>query len=98
MIQSIDVKNGMVCIEGRWIRKTPEEIKKLSLKRDFHLNDIYPNKLLQYRAWLAGQSDRLNNKPCISTNGKYLDGWYSPEKIIPDFLTHDQAAIVRRYL
>ncbi len=55
-------------------------------------------KLNLYRQWYKGLMDRLGGLPCASTNGKYLDGWYSPEAIIPDFLTHKEAARLRRDL
>ena len=53
-------------------------------------------KLTRYRNWLSGQSDRLTGKPCREANGDYLDGWYSPEATIPEFLTHNEAADLRR--
>ena len=30
-----------------------------------------------YSAFEHGKQDRLIGKPCCSSNGKYLDGWYS---------------------
>lgn len=62
-------------------------------------SDIKDLRLLRrYKNWLSGHGDRLERKPCASTNGDYLDGWYSPEKDIPDFLTHSEAAILRRVM
>lgn len=49
-------------------------------------------KVRRYEQWRTGQLDRLYNKPCCSTNGDYLDGWYNPNQIIPDFLTKNEAA------
>ena len=51
-----------------------------------------------YRNWLQGQSDRLAGNPCVSTNGKYLEGFYQPDAIIPDFLTPNEAAELRRMM
>ena len=34
-----------------------------------------------------GQADRKAGRPCSSTNGRYLEGWYDPERHLPDFLT-----------
>ncbi len=54
--------------------------------------------LKRYKNWLNGQKDRLDKAPCISNNGDYLDGFYSPDAIIPDFLTQNEAADLRRIL
>lgn len=32
--------------------------------------------------WELGRADRLNNQPCSSVNGAYLEGWYSVK--LPD--------------
>lgn len=61
-----------------------------------HTNE--KQKLKEYKVWLEGHSDRLTGQPCKSADGLYLDGWYSPERIIPDFLTHPEAAKLRRML
>lgn len=55
-------------------------------------------KLNNYKAWLRGQSARLEGRPCAETNGKYLDGFYSPDAIVPDFLTADETALLRRHI
>ena len=49
-----------------------------------------------YANWRKGLMDRLSGQPCRSANGKYLDGWYSPKLVIPEFLTHKQASEIRR--
>jgi hypothetical protein len=54
--------------------------------------------LNNYKRWLRGQSDRLEGKPCAENHGVYLDGFYSPDAIIPDFLTHTEAARLRRQM
>ena len=51
-----------------------------------------------YETWLQGQEDRRNGKPCSSANGKYLDGWYNPDQVVPDFLTLDETIAYRRAL
>jgi hypothetical protein len=50
---------------------------------------------MRYREWLKGQADRFDRKSCASVNGDYLDGFYSPEKTFPDFLTNAEAARCR---
>lgn len=55
------------------------------------------NKVRRYEQWRTGQLDRLYDKPCCSTNGDYLDGWYNPNQIIPDFLTMNEAATLRNH-
>lgn len=57
---------------------------------------IVPQEVYNYRMWRIGLMDRLDSKPCRLTNGKYLEGWYNPQATIPDFLTHKEAAIIRR--
>jgi len=57
---------------------------------------IRKQKLRRYRNWLDGNSDRLAGKPCRNQDGDYLDGWYSPDALIPEFLTHNEAADLRR--
>lgn len=55
------------------------------------------NKVQAYAQWYKGQKDRLQGKQCNFANGQhYLDGWYSPFATIPDFLTQEQAANIRR--
>lgn len=44
-------------------------------------------RLRQYR---AGQADRKMKKGAMSANGTYLDGYYSPDKRLPDFMTEDE--------
>lgn len=51
--------------------------------------------LRRYLNWSKGHADRLERKPCVSTNGDYLDGWYSPERHSPEFVTDTQDAIIR---
>lgn len=34
-----------------------------------------------------GQVDRLSGKPASSADGTYLDGWYTPYQVCPDWLT-----------
>lgn len=51
----------------------------------------------RYEQWRTGQLDRLYNKPCCSTNGDYLDGWYSPNQAVPDFLTLNEAFTLKRH-
>jgi len=34
-----------------------------------------------------GPADRKAGWPCSSTNGRYLEGWYDPERHLPEFLT-----------
>ena len=29
------------------------------------------------KTWEIGRADRLAGKPCLSTDGAYLEGWYS---------------------
>ena len=41
-------------------------------------------RLARYR---LGQWDSRNGSPCRSTNGTYLDGFYSPSEALPPFLT-----------
>lgn len=55
------------------------------------------NKVRRYEQWRTGQLDRLYNKPCCSTNGDYLDGWYNPNQYVPDFLTIGETATLRRH-
>lgn len=55
-------------------------------------------KLSRYRRWRDGHMARLEGKPCAESNGDYLDGFYSPDAIIPDFLTHNEAARLRRQM
>ena len=61
-----------------------------------------PNNLVRpmrrYTQWLQGQRDRLDGQPCRSNNGSYLDGWYSPNATIPEFLTHGEAVKLRRLM
>jgi hypothetical protein len=45
-------------------------------------------RLAQFR---AGQLDRARSAGCLSANGDYLDGWYSPEKELPPFLVISQS-------
>ena len=61
-----------------------------------HTNE--KQKLKEYKVWLEGQSDRLTGQPCKSADGLYLDGWYAPEAIHPDFLTHPEAIKLRAML
>lgn len=37
-----------------------------------------------------GQYDRRQDKPCASSNGDYLNGWYDPFEEVPPFLTITQ--------
>lgn len=55
------------------------------------------NKVRRYEQWRTGQLDRLYNKPCCSTNGDYLDGWYNPNQVVPEFLTTCEAFILKRH-
>lgn len=55
------------------------------------------NKVRRYEQWRTGQLDRLYNKPCCSTNGDYLDGWYNPSQVVPDFLTVGEAVTLKRH-
>ncbi len=52
------------------------------------------NNELKKRRWLRdyrqGQADRKAGKPCSSTNGRYLEGWYDLHRRLPDFLTESQ--------
>lgn len=53
----------------------------------------------RYAQWLQGRSDRIDGKGALSADGDYLDGYYSdPNSLaaIPDFLTPQTAAIIRR--
>jgi hypothetical protein len=36
--------------------------------------------LAKHEQFRKGQSDRKAGLPCASTNGKYLEGWYAPDK------------------
>jgi hypothetical protein len=54
--------------------------------------------LNRYKKWRAGHLARLEGKTCAENNGDYLDGYYSPDAIIPDFLTHKEAARLRRQM
>jgi len=54
--------------------------------------------LQQYKRWLQGQEDRRNGNGCLSANGKYLDGWYNPTHVIPDFLTPAETCAYHRAL
>lgn len=55
------------------------------------------NKVRRYEQWRTGQLDRLYNKPCCSSNGDYIDGWYNPNQHIPDFLTIGEVATLKRH-
>jgi hypothetical protein len=55
------------------------------------------NKVRRYEQWRTGQLDRLNDKPCCSPNGDYLDGWYNPHPLVPDFLTVNEVCELKRY-
>lgn len=59
---------------------------------------IWAPKVRMYKAFRIGQVDRLNGKPCGSAKGLYLDGWYAPDVLCPDFLTLDEFATVRAIL
>jgi hypothetical protein len=97
-VQSIDEKNSMVCVDGRWKRVDIATMKKITFERDTQRQHIDRKHLGGYRWWLQGQSDRLAGKPSASANGRYLEGWYSPERMHPEFLTPNQAATLRKYL
>lgn len=43
------------------------------------------------------QADRRRGLPCGSANGTYLDGWYAPNKLLPDFLTWDVLEKIEHY-
>ena len=60
----------------------------LRLKRDVQ----------KYTQWLHGQDDRKRGNGCLSANGKYLDGWYNPDQIVPDFLTVDRLIECKKYM
>ncbi len=51
---------------------------------------------IKYANWLQGQNDRLAGRGCLSANGRYLEGWYSPNASCPEFLTPQQAADIRQ--
>lgn len=55
------------------------------------------DKVRRYEQWRTGQLDRLNNKPCCSSNGDYLDGWYNPNQYVPEFCTVDEAFTLSRH-
>lgn len=38
-----------------------------------------------------GQADRKADKPCVSTNGAYLEGYYAPGQKFPPYVTASQA-------
>lgn len=52
-----------------------------------NLNGKEIERLAQFR---SGQLDRARSAGCLSANGDYLDGWYSPEKELPPFLDFSQ--------
>lgn len=54
-------------------------------------------KVRRYEQWRTGQLDRLNDKPCCSFNGDYLDGWYCPSQAVPDFLTTGEVVTLKRH-
>lgn len=54
------------------------------------IETLTENEILRAKNYRAGQKDRRNNTPCLSTNGDYLDGWYNPDKKTPPFLTDEQ--------
>jgi len=47
--------------------------------------------LERVRQFRMGQQDRKAGQPCKSTDGAYLDGWYSPEKGVPPYVTTEEA-------
>lgn len=47
-------------------------------------------EISRFNQYRAGQSDRLANLNCKSSNGDYPDGWYNPVKLIPPFLSREQ--------
>ncbi len=49
------------------------------------------NQRLKCPQFRKGQSNRKAGQPCKSTNGAYLDSWYSPEQVVPPFVTQTQA-------
>jgi len=55
------------------------------------MTKLHPLEIKRYRKMLSefrqGQTDRKAGRPCSSTNGRYLEGWYDPERHLPDFLT-----------
>jgi hypothetical protein len=51
------------------------------------LNDKDKERLANYR---KGQLDRAKGSGCLSSNGSYLDGWYSPEQELPPFLSGEE--------
>lgn len=54
--------------------------------------EAYQRRLAHFR---KGQEDRKeggDSRGPLSTHGAYLDGWYSPDQQVPDFLTAEQTA------
>jgi len=51
------------------------------------MNDKKRRNLEQFR---QGQKDRKEDAGCRSSNGRYLEGWYAPDKVLPDFLTMNE--------
>lgn len=54
------------------------------------LDEPRPAILKRVGQFRLGQLHRRKSLPCMSANGSYLDGWYSPEKEIPPYVTEAQ--------
>lgn len=61
-------------------------------------DDSIRRDVQKYTQWLHGQDDRKQGNGCLSASGKYLDGWYNPDQIVPDFLTVDRLIECKAYM
>lgn len=56
------------------------------------VQEIYPSDLRKCGEFRLGQIHRQKGMPCCSANGAYLDGWHSPDRSCPPYITETQAA------
>ncbi len=66
-------------------RKTPKPKNQMNQNQPLEIPEH--STMLKCKNFRLGQMDRKAGRPCSSTNGSYLDGWYSPEKEIPPYVT-----------